>query len=118
MQTFVYAVLPQVRVAWAGIAIYTWDVVFRASTVVVRALAAHDRARWTPLWDAYNAFYGRHGDTALPGAITQATWQRFFDDAEPVFALVLAWAVLGQTIAPMQVVGGLVVWTLAQNAKG
>lgn len=34
LQTFVYAVLPQVRVAWAGIAIYTWDVVFRASTVV------------------------------------------------------------------------------------
>ena len=34
LQTFVYAVLPQVRVAWAGIAIYTWDVVFRASTIV------------------------------------------------------------------------------------
>ena len=34
LQPFVYAVLPQVRVAWAGIAIYTWDVVFRASTVV------------------------------------------------------------------------------------
>ena len=34
LQTFVFAVLPQVRVAWAGIAIYTWDVVFRASTVV------------------------------------------------------------------------------------
>ena len=34
MQVFVFAVLPQVRVAWAGIAIYTWDVVFRASTVV------------------------------------------------------------------------------------
>ncbi len=34
LQVFVYAVLPQVRVAWAGIAIYTWDVVFRASTVV------------------------------------------------------------------------------------
>jgi len=34
LQTFVYAVLPQVRVAWTGIAIYTWDVVFRASTVV------------------------------------------------------------------------------------
>jgi phosphonate transport system permease protein len=27
-------VLPQVRVAWTGIAIYTWDVVFRAATVV------------------------------------------------------------------------------------
>ncbi len=34
LQTFVFAVLPQVRVAWTGIAIYTWDVVFRASTVV------------------------------------------------------------------------------------
>lgn len=34
LQTFIFAVLPQVRVAWAGIAIYTWDVVFRASTVV------------------------------------------------------------------------------------
>ena len=28
---------------------------------------------------------------------------------EPIFALVLAWAVLGQTIAAMQVLGGLVV---------
>jgi len=28
---------------------------------------------------------------------------------EPIFALVLAWAVLGQTIAPMQVGGGLLV---------
>jgi phosphonate transport system permease protein len=34
LQVFVFAVLPQVRVAWAGIAIYTWDVVFRAATVV------------------------------------------------------------------------------------
>jgi len=33
-QVFVFAVLPQVRVAWAGIAIYTWDVLFRAATVV------------------------------------------------------------------------------------
>ena len=34
LQTFIYAVLPQVRVAWAGISVYTWDVVFRAATVV------------------------------------------------------------------------------------
>ena len=32
--TFVYAVLPQVRPAWAGIIIYNWDSVFRASTVL------------------------------------------------------------------------------------
>ena len=34
LQVFQYAVLPQVRVAFAGIAIYTWDVAFRAATVV------------------------------------------------------------------------------------
>lgn len=34
LQVFAYAVLPQVRVAWTGIVIYTWDVVFRAATVV------------------------------------------------------------------------------------
>jgi len=34
IQVFVYAVLPQVRVAWTGTSIYTWDVVFRAATVV------------------------------------------------------------------------------------
>ncbi len=34
LQVFVFAVLPQVRVAWTGISIYTWDVAFRAATVV------------------------------------------------------------------------------------
>jgi phosphonate transport system permease protein len=34
LQVFVFAVLPQVRVAWTGITVYTWDVVFRAATVV------------------------------------------------------------------------------------
>jgi phosphonate transport system permease protein len=34
LQVFVFAVLPQVRVAWTGISIYTWDAVFRAATIV------------------------------------------------------------------------------------
>jgi phosphonate transport system permease protein len=34
VQVFVYAVLPQVRVALAGISIYTWDSAFRAATVL------------------------------------------------------------------------------------
>lgn len=34
LQAFVYGVFPQVRVAFTGIAIYTWDVAFRAATVV------------------------------------------------------------------------------------
>jgi phosphonate transport system permease protein len=34
LQVFTYAVLPQVRVAWTGTTIYTWDVMFRAATIV------------------------------------------------------------------------------------
>ena len=34
LQVFQYAVLPQVNVAFTGIAVYTWDVAFRAATVV------------------------------------------------------------------------------------
>lgn len=56
--------------------------------VVVRPVRQDDFAAWKPLWGAYNAFYDRHGETALPEAITQLTWQRFFDPDEPVFALV------------------------------
>ena len=59
-----------------------------SDTPRIRPIAQDDFAAWLPLWDGYNAFYGRAGDTALPLAITEATWQRFFDPAEPVFALV------------------------------
>lgn len=54
----------------------------------IRAVRRADYDGWRPLWDGYNAFYGRSGETALPEAITQATWERFFDAAEPVHALV------------------------------
>ncbi len=54
----------------------------------VREITPTDRAAWAPLWDGYNAFYGRAGATALAPEITEATWQRFFDPAEPVHALV------------------------------
>ncbi len=55
---------------------------------VVRPILQTDLAAWRPLWDGYNAFYGRNGATALADAITDTTWQRFFDPNEPVFALV------------------------------
>lgn len=54
----------------------------------VRPVELADHPRWLPLWDGYNAFYGRHGATALSPAITQTTWQRFFDPGEPVHAVV------------------------------
>ncbi len=54
----------------------------------VRHIVPDDHAQWRPLWDGYNRFYGRFDATALPEAITQATWRRFFDPGEPVHALV------------------------------
>jgi GNAT superfamily N-acetyltransferase len=56
--------------------------------MVIRDAKPEDRARWQPLWDGYNAFYGRVGPTALPREITDSTWRRFMDPAEPVHALV------------------------------
>jgi hypothetical protein len=58
------------------------------SSPLIRPPTHEDYAAWRPLWDGYNEFYGRHGETALPEHITQVTWQRFFDPVEPVFALV------------------------------
>jgi GNAT superfamily N-acetyltransferase len=57
-------------------------------SVRIRPVQPTDRSAWQPLWDGYNAFYGRAGETALPTAITEATWARFFDATEPVHALV------------------------------
>jgi GNAT superfamily N-acetyltransferase len=59
-----------------------------AQTFRVRAVVAGDLAGWRPLWDGYNAFYGRSGATALPDAVTQTTWTRLLDPAEPVHGLV------------------------------
>jgi GNAT superfamily N-acetyltransferase len=56
--------------------------------VQIRAIRKSDYEAWRPLWDAYNAFYKRSGPTALPESTTAATWDRFFDPAEPVFAVV------------------------------
>ena len=58
------------------------------SNVVVRAIRRDDYAQWRPLWEGYNAFYGRKDESALPEEITASTWDRFFDPHEPVFALV------------------------------
>jgi GNAT superfamily N-acetyltransferase len=60
----------------------------RAQGVSVRGVRESDLNAWQPLWNGYNAFYGRAGATALPAEITAATWMRFFDPAEPVHGLV------------------------------
>jgi len=54
----------------------------------IRPVHRDDYRAWRLLWDGYNAFYEREGPTALEEAITERTWARFFDPAEPVHGLV------------------------------
>ena len=54
----------------------------------IRPISRQDYDQWLPLWDGYNAFYGRSGATALSQETTRMTWERFFDAYEPVHALV------------------------------
>ena len=57
-------------------------------SLTIRSVTQQDYDQWLPLWDGYNAFYGRSGPTALAPEITRMTWQRFFDAYEPVHGLV------------------------------
>jgi len=59
-----------------------------SDNLTVRFVAKSDFDRWLPLWDGYNAFYGRSGKTALAREITEMTWARFFDGYELVRGLV------------------------------
>ena len=56
--------------------------------VSVRAVSRQDYDQWLPLWEGYNAFYGRSGETALSPDVIRTTWARFFDAYEPVHGLV------------------------------
>jgi len=51
--------------------------------IVVRPLAAADRAAWEPLWQGYQAFYR----ISLPPAVTDGTFARMLDPAEPIHGL-------------------------------
>jgi GNAT superfamily N-acetyltransferase len=52
--------------------------------ITIRPLARTDRAQWEPLWLGYLAFY----KTSVPDDVTDLTFARFFDEAEPMHALV------------------------------
>ncbi|MDR6890747.1 MULTISPECIES: GNAT family N-acetyltransferase [Variovorax] len=69
------------------------------SSLCVRRPNAADYSGWKPLWDGYNAFYGREGPTAPAEEVALIAWQRFFDVYEPVHALVaeLDGAIVGLT---------------------
>jgi GNAT superfamily N-acetyltransferase len=55
-----------------------------ASPLTIRPLEPRDDAQWLTLWFGYYTFYG-----LVPAQnVAVATWQRFFDPAEPVHCLV------------------------------
>lgn len=52
--------------------------------MIIRPLVAADRVQWAPLWAGYLAFY----ESDVDPAVTETTFARFLDPAEPMFALV------------------------------
>ena len=49
----------------------------------IRPLTSSDKAAWEPLWQGYLSFY----KASVSGEVTDATWQRFHNPAEPMHAL-------------------------------
>ncbi len=54
--------------------------------MLVRDIESRDRAQWAVLWQLYLEFYGVPD---MAPEVTARTWERFFDPAEPVYAMVV-----------------------------
>ena len=52
-------------------------------SLTVRPLRRHERSAWEPLWQGYLAFY----KSAVPPGVTDTTWARLHDPAEPMHGL-------------------------------
>jgi GNAT superfamily N-acetyltransferase len=59
----------------------------RTDAVLIRPVQRGDRTGWLRLWGEYHA-HGPDAATELPGLITDATWDRFFQEHDPTEALV------------------------------
>jgi GNAT superfamily N-acetyltransferase len=51
--------------------------------IQIRPFGPQDRQAWEPLWQGYLTFYG----SSLPPEVTDATWRRLNDPAEPMHGL-------------------------------
>ncbi|WP_299613452.1 GNAT family N-acetyltransferase [uncultured Tateyamaria sp.] len=59
-----------------------------ATDTVIRGAEAADHAQWRTLFEGYNAFYGRSGETALSDDVVLTSWHRFLAADEPTHCLV------------------------------
>jgi GNAT superfamily N-acetyltransferase len=75
------------RRRWRGsgilAAMVTRVIVTGVRELTIRPLVEANRAAWEPLWAGYAAFY----KAAISPEITELTWRRFQDPAEPMHAL-------------------------------
>ena len=51
--------------------------------IVIRNVSADERAAWEPLWNGYLTFY----KATLADGVSDVTWARFHDEAEPMYLL-------------------------------
>jgi GNAT superfamily N-acetyltransferase len=51
-----------------------------ADDIVIRRLVAADRNAWEPLWQGYLSFY----EAEVPADVTDLSWSRLLDPAEPM----------------------------------
>jgi GNAT superfamily N-acetyltransferase len=79
------------------------------SAATVLPLAAEDHAAWLPLWRDYQAFY----QVDLAAAVTDVTWARLLDPAEPVEGA-LAW-VNRQAVGLVHTVRHRSTWSIADK---
>jgi GNAT superfamily N-acetyltransferase len=49
-------------------------------TFIIRALKQDDRPQWDALWRGYLDFY----ETSIPDEVSEITWRRLLDPAEPI----------------------------------
>lgn len=52
--------------------------------MLIRPAEIRDYEQWLPLWQAYQRFY----KSEIPQAVTETTWARFHDAAEPMYCAV------------------------------
>jgi len=53
------------------------------TVVDIRPLRLEERQAWEPLWQGYLTFY----ETSLPSTVTDITWSRLHNSAEPMYGL-------------------------------
>jgi GNAT superfamily N-acetyltransferase len=77
--------------------------------MIVRPIRPEDRAAWEPLWQGYQTFY----KVSLPEEVTESTWRRLHDRAEPVHGLVAEFD--GRLVGLAHFVFHRMTWTIANR---